>query len=106
MKLSLFSHDSLTLTHSPFYLQVDKVIPLSWNPNSITSLNARIPAWAAGLNTTESPIWIADCSTDAGFTTAMLRDGVHPNDQGDRLMARQIGPLLIQAIQSVIANRT
>jgi len=85
---------------------VDKVIPLSFNQNGINTLNARIPAWATGLNTTQSPIWIADCSLEGGFTTAMLRDGVHPNDQGDRLMASKIGPLLVRAVQGIIANRT
>lgn len=78
------------------------MIPLSFNNAPITALNARIPAWAAGLNTTQSPIWVADCSAEAGFTTGMLRDGVHPNDQGDRFLAQKIGPLLIHAIEQVL----
>lgn len=86
--------------------QVDKVIPLSFDNASIDALNARIPDWAAGLTTTESPISVADCSTDAGFTTGMLRDGVHPNDQGDQLIAAQVGPFVIQAIEEVIAERS
>lgn len=81
------------------------MIPLSFNGGSIDSLNARIPEWATGLNTTESPIWIADCSASAGFTTGMLRDGVHPNDQGDQLIAQKVGPLVVQAVQDVIAAR-
>ncbi|KAG6361513.1 hypothetical protein INS49_009740 [Diaporthe citri] len=76
---------------------VDKVIPLSFNNNAIVSINDAIPSWAAGLNSTESPIVIADCYT--GFTTSMLRDGVHPNEQGDRLIQSRISPLLINYVQ-------
>ncbi|KXX72996.1 Esterase TesA [Madurella mycetomatis] len=83
---------------------VDKVIPLPFNNNPIEALNAAIPAWAAQHNTTESPIVIADCSSQAGYTAAMLRDGIHPNAQGDQLMARQIGPLLIQFIKDKLAG--
>lgn len=61
------------------------------------SINDAIPSWAAGLNTTESPIVIADCYT--GFTTSMLRDGVHPNEQGDRLIQSRISPLLINHVK-------
>jgi lysophospholipase L1-like esterase len=32
----------------------------------------------------------------------MLRsDGVHPNEQGDAFIAKQVGPVLIQAIKTV-----
>jgi len=79
-------------------LQVDKVIPLNFNNAPIDAVNAAIPAWAEKMNSAESPIMIADCSTDAGYTTAMNRDGVHPNAQGDALMAKQIGPILIGLI--------
>lgn len=74
------------------------------NNAPIDAINAAIPAWATGLNTTESPIVIADCSTRAGFTSGMLRDGVHPNAQGDQLMASQIGPLLIQFVKDKLAG--
>jgi lysophospholipase L1-like esterase len=80
------------------------VIPLSFNNNGINTLNAAIPAWAAQKNSTESPIQLADCSTKAGYTNAMNRDGVHPNAQGDALMAKQIGPILIQMIKDKIAG--
>lgn len=56
-------------------------------------------------NTTESPIVIADCSEDNGFTAQMLRDGVHPNAQGDQLMADEIGPLLIRYVQDLLAEQ-
>jgi lysophospholipase L1-like esterase len=84
---------------------VDKVIPLNSNNAPIDSINAAIPAWAEGLNSTESPIMIADCSNKAGYTAAMNRDGVHPNAQGDALMAKQIGPLLINLINDKLAGK-
>lgn len=86
-------------------VQVDLLIPLSFNGGGIDTLNAQIPSWAASKNTTDSPINIADCSTKAGFTTSMLRDGVHPNDQGDQLIAKQVGPQLIQYVKGLIAER-
>ena len=85
--------------------QVDKVIPLSFNQAAIDAINARIPAWAEGLSTSDSPIVIADCSTQAGFTTGMLYgDGVHPNDEGDQFIAKQVGPLVVEAIQDLIGS--
>lgn len=35
----------------------------------------------------------------------MLRDGVHPDAVGDRLIADQIGPLLVRYVQDLIAER-
>jgi lysophospholipase L1-like esterase len=77
------------------------VIPLSFSNSAITALNARIPAWAKGLNSTESPIVIADCNT--GFPTSDLRDGVHPNAAGDKILASRIGPLLLNYIGESLA---
>jgi len=75
---------------------VDTVIPLPNKQQQITDLNNAIPGWVKAQNTTNSPIWIADGST--GFTASMLRDGIHPNAQGDALLASRISPVLIQAI--------
>ncbi|KAJ9156481.1 Esterase TesA [Pleurostoma richardsiae] len=83
---------------------VDKVIPLSFSNSAIDAINQAIPSWAQAQNSTASPIMIADCSTQAGFTTSMLRDGVHPNTQGDQLMAKQIGPILIQLVKDKLAG--
>ncbi|WP_041832421.1 cellulose binding domain-containing protein [Actinoplanes sp. N902-109] len=48
----------------------------------VVTLNAAIPAWAAGLSTAASPITVVDQWT--GFTTATdTYDGVHPNDAGN-----------------------
>ncbi|GAB1316479.1 hypothetical protein MFIFM68171_06689 [Madurella fahalii] len=77
---------------------VDLVIPLGLGSNSgIQAINARIPEWAAGLNSTESPIVIADCYT--GFQTSDLRDGVHPSISGDRIIASRVGPLLLNYVR-------
>lgn len=76
--------------------QIDTVIALPMAQAKVTDLNNAIPAWARSLNTTASPIWIADCST--GYTSGMLRDGVHPNAQGDALIASRLSPVLINAI--------
>ena len=34
----------------------------------------------------------------------MLRDGVHPDAVGDQLIADQIGPLLIQFVNDLLAE--
>jgi lysophospholipase L1-like esterase len=67
-------------------------------------LNAAIPAWAASKNTTKSPIWVVDQYT--GFSTSDLRDGVHPNANGDAKMAAKWMPALVNAIKVVQANST
>ncbi|KAL1839643.1 hypothetical protein VTJ49DRAFT_1304 [Mycothermus thermophilus] len=83
---------------------VDLVIPLSFNNGPITQLNARIPEWARSLNTTESPIVIADCYT--GFNAMSdLRDGVHPSLSGDRLIASRVGPLLLNYVRQALEER-
>ncbi|KAL5344449.1 hypothetical protein ACLOAV_010709 [Pseudogymnoascus australis] len=76
---------------------VDLVIPLTYG-NSIQSLNAAIPAWAASLSTAKTPILIADCNT--GFPTPDLRDGVHPNAAGDAIIASRIHPVLLNVIKT------
>jgi len=86
-------------------LKVDKVIPLSVYSTQIRAINDAIPVWVAKMNTPESPIVIADCSTEAGYTLAMHRDGIHPNAEGDQFMAKQIGPLLIQFIKDKLAGK-
>ncbi|KAK4119028.1 carbohydrate-binding module family 1 protein [Parathielavia appendiculata] len=81
---------------------VDKLIPTSWSDATIEALNNAIPSWAQARTTSQSPIVIADCSRAAGFTNAMLQsDGVHPNDQGDQFLAKQIGPKLLQFINDI-----
>ena len=84
-------------SYSPL-CQIDTVIALPMAQAKVTDLNNAIPAWARSLNTTTSPIWISDCST--GYTSGMLRDGVHPNAQGDALIASRLTPVLINAINA------
>ncbi|KAG4411091.1 hypothetical protein IFR04_015777 [Cadophora malorum] len=77
---------------------VDLVIPFPSADAKIKSLNAAIPAWAASQNTTASPIYIADCNT--GYSgQSMLRDGVHPNAAGDRLIAERVTPVLVEVVR-------
>ncbi|KAK1464922.1 cellulose-binding protein [Colletotrichum melonis] len=92
-------------SNSRMKILVDRLIPLSFNGGGIDTLNQRIPGWAIEQNSTNSPITVADCSSSAGFTTSMLRDGVHPNDQGDQIIAQQVGPLLIKYVRDLIAER-
>lgn len=60
------------------------------------ALNAAIVPWAKSLNSTRSPIYIAD--TNTGFTGADEVDGVHPNANGDRKIAGRLYPILLQII--------
>jgi len=45
---------------------------------------------------------IADCYS--GFSTSMLRDGVHPNLEGDKVIASRVGPLLLNYISQSLAK--
>ena len=67
------------------------------------SLNNAIPAWAEGLNSTESPIYIADVY-NYPYPQSALRDGVHPNDAGDVIIADVVGPLLLSLIQESLTG--
>lgn len=53
----------------------------------LPALNSLIAAMAADLTTTQSPIIAVDMET--GFSIDDLRDGVHPSDDGDRVMAER-----------------
>jgi lysophospholipase L1-like esterase len=77
---------------------VAQIIPM--NPSTcaecaqrVVALNAAIPAWAASLTTTASPIIVVDQWT--GFDTATdTYDGVHPNDAGNVKIAAKWYPAL------------
>ncbi|KAH8585662.1 cellulose-binding protein [Bisporella sp. PMI_857] len=79
---------------------IDTVIALPLAQAKVTELNNAIPGWARSQNTTASPIYISDCST--GYTSSMLRDGVHPNAQGDALIASRLSPVLIDVINKAL----
>ena len=95
-------------THNPnTKIIVAQIIPLgisatTYNPK-VQDLNKAIPAWAQGLNKTESPIWVVDQYT--GFTSSDLRDGVHPNDSGDTKMTNVWYPALVNALATVKAQK-
>ncbi|KAI1498929.1 cellulose-binding protein [Biscogniauxia marginata] len=76
---------------------VDSVIPLPMNNVPIENLNAAIPPWAAEQNTTESPIYFNDVYP---YPSTALRDGIHPNDAGDVIIADSLSPLLTWVIKS------
>ncbi|KAK2741073.1 hypothetical protein FQN55_008477 [Onygenales sp. PD_40] len=78
---------------------VAQIIPISFADAAVQDLNAAIPAWAEGLNTAESPIWVVD--QHEGFDMADLADGVHPNAAGDTKMANKWHPALVEAIASI-----
>jgi lysophospholipase L1-like esterase len=69
----------------------------------IQQLNAAIPSWAAGLNKTESPIWVVDQYT--GFASSDLRDGVHPNASGDQKMVNVWYPAVVKAFAAAKAEQ-
>jgi len=80
---------------------VDLLIPISYNPNpGPPQYNSFLKTWAAQNNKTDSPIHIAD--TNTGFTTQMLRDQVHPNAQGDALIAQRVSPILINLVRQAL----
>ncbi|KAL5387944.1 hypothetical protein DPSP01_003342 [Paraphaeosphaeria sporulosa] len=93
-------------THNPkMKIVVAQIIPMgigSYN-TKIQQLNAQIPTWAAGLNKTESPIWVVDQYT--GFSSSDLRDGVHPNASGDQKMMNVWYPALLQAFAAAKAEQ-
>lgn len=87
--------------------QVAQIIPCTIGSYTaqINALNSAIPAWATGLNTTNSPIWVVDQNT--GITSDDLRDGIHPNPtKGDPKMAAKWYPALVNALKIIEANAT
>ncbi|KAF2637161.1 SGNH hydrolase [Massarina eburnea CBS 473.64] len=91
--------------NSKVKIVVAQIIPMgtgSFN-TKIQDLNKQIPTWAAGLNKTESPIWIVDQYT--GFSSSDLRDGVHPNASGDKKMVEKWFPALLTAFAAAKADQ-
>jgi hypothetical protein len=68
--------------------------------NGSMALDAAIPAWAAGISTTASPVSVVDCWT--GYDDALdTGDGVHPNDAGNTILANDWFAPLSSAIVRV-----
>jgi lysophospholipase L1-like esterase len=87
---------------------VAQIIPMSASscatcPADIIEFNNALPAWAAGLRTTQSPIILVDQWT--GFDPAVdTGDGVHPNNSGYQKMANRWQPALAQLLGGVIPS--
>ena len=85
---------------------VAQIIPMSLAacatcPADVAALNSRIPGWAAGLTTAQSPIAVADLWT--GYdAVADNTDGTHPNNGGFQKMANRWYPVLTQVLNGVI----
>lgn len=100
------SRDSRVFKHeADDTAQIDQLIPLASDPSGIEALNEQIPLWVGEKSSGESPITIADCSTNAGYTISMNSDGTHPNEAGDWLISAQVGPPLVRYVKDIIAER-
>jgi lysophospholipase L1-like esterase len=66
----------------------------------IVALNAAIPAWAQNISTTTSPVSVVDL-WDGYSTSKDTGDGVHPNDAGNAILAKDWFPPLSSAIVRV-----
>ncbi|KAI8965787.1 carbohydrate esterase family 3 protein [Daldinia sp. FL1419] len=76
---------------------VNTVVPLPANMNPVKKLNDMIPDWAVEQNKTESPIYVNDIYP---FPNTLLRDGIHPNDEGEDRIAEGLNGLLTWIINS------
>ncbi|MEU4237547.1 cellulose binding domain-containing protein [Actinoplanes sp. NPDC026619] len=81
---------------------VAQIIPMSAAacttcPADVVALDNAIPAWAAGLSTTQSPITVADLWSGYDAVADNV-DGVHPNDTGFQKMSDAWYPALAKAL--------
>lgn len=83
-------------------MQVDKIIPNPKYVKETKELNAAIPGWVAKNDSEQSNMSTADCSQEAGYEPEYNRDGVHPNDEGDKFIAGKVGPLLTTMLKASI----
>ncbi|MBN2737957.1 MAG: hypothetical protein JXR70_13310 [Spirochaetales bacterium] len=60
----------------------------------VVDLNKAIPAWAASMNSSRSPIVVVDQWTGFNTKTDTI-DGIHPTDAGDKKMAEKWYPAII-----------
>ncbi|CAJ2503762.1 Uu.00g111560.m01.CDS01 [Anthostomella pinea] len=67
--------------------------------SGVVALDAAIPAWAAGISTSQSPVTVVDLFE--GYSTSSdTVDGVHPNDSGNTKIANAWFAPMSAAIQS------
>ena len=74
-------------------------------PQRTVNLNAAIPAWAAGLSTSASPITVVDQWTGWNAATD-TSDGVHPNETGIVKLADRWYPALTAALNGTTPTPT
>ena len=65
----------------------------------VINLNAAIPGWANGMNTSQSPVIVVDQWTGFSYTDDTY-DGVHPDASGDQKIADKWYPALIPYLSS------
>ncbi|WP_377269880.1 cellulose binding domain-containing protein [Peterkaempfera sp. SMS 1(5)a] len=101
--------DQMRASNPAMRILVAQIIPM--NPSScpecaqrVVDLNARIPGWAAGRTTAQSPITVVDQWT--GFNDATdTGDGVHPNDNGILKMSDRWYPALAAALDGTTPSQ-
>lgn len=79
------------------------MVPLPANMGPVKRLNDMIPDWAVEQNKTESPIYVNDIYP---FPNTLLRDGIHPNDEGEDRIADGVNSLLTWIINSNSTDNT
>ncbi|KAI0890441.1 carbohydrate esterase family 3 protein [Annulohypoxylon maeteangense] len=76
---------------------VNTIVPLPTNMEPVNNLNSMIPDWAQEQNKTESPIYVNDIYP---FPNTFLKDGIYPNDDGEKKIVGGLSPLLRWIINS------
>ncbi|KAF3055851.1 putative carbohydrate esterase family 3 protein [Daldinia childiae] len=85
------------------HIIANTVVPLPVNMNPVKRLNDMIPDWAVEQNKTESPIYVNDIYP---FPNTFLKDGIHPNDEGEDRIADGLNSLLTWIINSNSTGNT
>jgi len=94
--------DQMRANNPNMKIVVAKIIPMSPSgcptcAPDVVAFNNALPAWAAGLTTTQSPIVLADVWT--GFDLVVdTFDGVHPVTSGFIKMANSFFPVVAQVL--------
>ncbi len=88
--------DEIIAFDSDTLLVVAQITPLSFSNAGVEAYNAAFPAIVDGLAATGAHVMLVDMYT--GFSTTMLGDGVHPNEQGYAFMA----DVWFRAIENVL----
>jgi mannan endo-1,4-beta-mannosidase len=72
--------------------QIQKIRPNCGDDDSVQKhaeeLVLAVPAWAKGLSTADSPVFVADLWTNSDWSKAETTDCVHPNEVGAERMGQ------------------